>query len=624
MSRARDLSTVITEYRGALSLDGAGIDMTGAAPAATAMNTLMTQAATDFLVVETGIGRVNMDATVTLSAPLQGLTHPWISTHGIVMFVPSFSNVATPVLELVGSDGAEVRNVFIGNPSSTGATNVTNAIGLKLGTPGATPETTYKVGRSLVENIKIYGLSTGMLWQGWTNTGKNIHINNCGLGFYGEFLNASVLELKLTGNLQDFRIDNSSGLELNLLWEGDEATAVASTIDNCHAIKIVVGYSEHGTTDRTDYLLKIGSSTEVTGLDMFLTASAVFNLTSGKVPILLDRVNGGRVYVEGSSGSMHGLITTTSNTKNVKIIYTKELGKWPLEGTGSNLQGPAYNHFPNSDFSCWVNGTSFPRGWNVVTISGGVAVTQRNKVSGHDVRRGRYAIRLTASTDKKANRYVEFQIGHTASVAVSPTCLALRGKTILTGAWIWIPNTPEFAESDLGEQHCNVILNTYSLNAASVMVSGSLLNGDYSHHTVRNGWNFLWTETLVQNDCTRIGVSVYLQTAGANPSGLGIGVIADAYIDIDSIQISEATVPFEQFMGGGLPDAPTIDAVCEGGKVRMFTDVAGGNTDSTQYFGVGDVLEKLTPTSGTAWRTVCVTAGVGGTAGRWKTEAVLS
>lgn len=280
------------------------------------------------------------------------------------------------------------------------------------------------------------------------------------------------------------------------------------------------------------------------------------------------------------------------------------------------MRGNFYNYFPNSNFECWVAGASAPRGWGKLTVSSNVTMSRRDVASGHTTHGSRYAMRLTASSTGKQDRSVEWRL--TDNGSASPSCLALRGRTAICGAWVYIPNTSEFAEADTSNQHCNVILDCYSYNG-SALVNGSLLNGSYSHHTVRGGWNFLWTETAIQTDCTRVGVIIYLQTAS---SGGSIATAADAYIDIGSVQIADSRVPLDLLMNG-LPDAPTIDAVCEGGKVRMFTDVAAASLDSGQYFGVGDVLQKLTPASGAAWRAVCTTAGLGGTA-TFKNEANLA
>ena len=605
-------SSVATALRGMFGRHN-GCDQTGVTECASAWNALMTEAASGKHVVIERDGQFNIGSTVTVKAPLHGPTFPYISTAARLRFVPSFSNVNTAVLERVGTsdgyDGADIRNVFIGNPSASSPATATNAIGLKLGAAGSLPETNYRCARSRVENIMTYGLSTGVSVQGWTNDLDNIHTQNCALGFRGEFLNACTVKLFASSNTKDFQIDSSTGLTLHALWESTLVAGQASTIDGCHALRMTAGYTEHAGSNRAAPLLIVGGTTECTNIDLQLSVSGTFDLTAGFVPIVLDRVNGGIVRVSGSSGSMHGLIRTTSNCKNVRIVYLPELGKWPLEGASCALTGPAYNHFPNSNFAAWVEAAAAPRGWNDMS-SQNVTISQRDKADGHDVRRGRYAMRLTASSTGVATRSVEFWIAGTGS----PTCLALRGKRVRMGAWVWIPQTAEFAESDTEDQHCLPTVDLYSYDTSTTNYGSAI---PYNHHTTRNAWNFIWCETDVHSACIRLVATVYLTTGVKS-----IGVAADAYIDIDSIVIAEASVPFEQFMSG-LPDAPTIDAVCEGGTVRMFTDVAGGSTDAAQYFGVGDILQKITPASGASRVSVCVTAGAGGTAGNWKSEQAL-
>lgn len=663
----------------------ATIDLTGASDASTDLVALFNAAAAGSATLEGQDARLSIGSPVTLQAPLHGPSFPRTSTQGRLELVPTnsytaktvtgavnngsglirltvvghgrstgdpiyaadvggltaatgdwtvtaidantldlmgsvFSGTFTsggtiiytpPVLDRVGSDGADLRNVFIGDPGNTSAGSISYpAVGLQLGRPNRSPDTTYKVGRSVVSHNQLFGVTVGMRVQGWTSDIGPNWIDNCAVGFHGDTLNACTVDVRIGGCRKALKLENSDNVRLYALIEDDNANMVASEVDGCDAFWGQF-YLEHQTTTATDYLLKIGSTELVSGVLIF-SVGATMSLTGKKVPILLDRFQG-IVVVRGSAASMHGLIETTANT-DAEIFYQNELGVWPLDN--SKRLGRAYNHFPNGNLDAWVAAAAFPRGWYDVTISANVTVSQRDANSGHSVRRGRYAMRLTASSTGKQNRYVEFQIGGSGS----PTCLALRGKTIRCGAWVWIPDTAEFAESDLGNQHCNVILNCYSYNG-SATVNGSLLNGDYSHHTVRGQWNYLWTETVVQTDCTRIGVALYLQTAS---SGGDIVTAADAYIDLDSVTICEATVPLKQQMEGGLPDAPTIDATVAGGRVLMFTDVAGGSTDATQYFGVGDILEKLTPTSGASRTSVCVTAGAGGTAGNWKTEGALS
>lgn len=672
--------------RGKIQLEeSASLDLTGATDASTALVAIMNAAAAGAATVEGQDARLSIGTPITLQAPLHGPSFPRISTQGRLKLVPlnayttkavtgaanngsgqirltvvghgrstgdpiyaadvggvpaatsdwtvsvvdadhldllgsvfsgTFTSGGTiiytpPVLQRVGSDGADLREVFIGDPSNGSAALIAYpAVGVQLGTPNRSPDTTYKVGRSLVRHNQIYGVTVGMRVQGWTSDIGPNWIDNCAVGFHGDTLNACTVDLRIAGCRKGLKLEGSDAVKLFALIEDDNANMVASTIDGCDALEATL-YLEHQTTDAQDYVLKVGSVEAVSGI-LNISIGAKMSLTGKKVPLLLDRFTGIAI-IRGSAASIHSLVETTANT-DAEIYYQNELGIWPLDN--AKRLGRAYNHFPNGNLDAWVVGAAFPRGWYDATISANVTVTQRDVVSGHNVRRGRFAMRLTASSTGKQNRYVEFQIGGTGS----PTCLALRGKTVRCGAWVWIPDTAEFAESDLGNQHCNVILNCYSYNG-SATVNGSLLNGDYSHHTVRGQWQFLWTETVLQTDCSRIGVQVYLQTAS---SGGSIVTAADAYIDIDSISIVETSVPLKQQMEGSLPDAPTIDAKVEGGAVLMFTDVAGGSTDATQYFGVGDALRKLTPTSAASRTAVCVTAGAGGTAGNWKTEGALS
>lgn len=555
--------------------------------------------------VDLPAGSWTVSSTVTVSCGVRGKNFPYASTQSRTALVPNITG-GTPILDRVNSDGADIENLFLGDPSNTTASSIAstaNCIGLRLGRPGSTPATSYKVGRSKVRNILAYGMTGGIYVQGWTSDLESLHVVNNGLGFYGDYLNGCKVDLRCSGNLQDFRINNSIGLKLTTVFESTNVASVASTIDGCHSIEVTAAYTEHATTSRTDYLLKIGTSTQVTNLVMHISASGIFSTASGYCPILLDRVKGGRIYIEGNAGDMHSVLKRTANCRDVKVYYVPTRGVWPLDNAVND--GPAFEYFPNRSFDVAL------RGFYNVTMNN-VTPTWENIESSAlaIVRRGKRALRITASAS--TNNYVEFQLSANGSSSPSPTCTALRRKRIRVGAWVWIPNLDEFDEADLSSQEARTSIYAYSYDGSTTVNSDDTSSdsdyptGSYNHHTVRSQWNFIWCELDVQSTCNRIGVVVYLNQGGTLPDN-------DAYIVIDSIHMCEATVGFDLFMDGALPDAPCIDAVnIGGGNLRIRA--TGKPTDTDQSYADGDEIALLDPASATSGGWTCTTAGAGGSA----------
>jgi hypothetical protein len=575
--------------------DRNAIDLTGSTAASTQVQAVIDEAASNNRVVEGASGRLNMDATVTLNAPFHGPAFPYDpATRGGLMLVPSFSSATTPVLDAVSVDGVDLRDVFIGNPSATSPASATAAIGLRLGRPGQTPQETYKVGRSHVSNVRAYGLTTGVSVQGWTNNLSGIHAQYCGVGFIGEYLNASTVDLRLAGNTKHFEISKSDGVTLFALFEGSATSLQSSTIDDCTALRATL-YIEQQTTAAAAPLLVVGGTTECEAIDLVISVGALMSVTGNIRPIVLDRVNGGRVLVRGSAGYSHSLIDTTANCKNVEIVYLDQQGVWPLDTSKS--YGPMYNHFPNCDFSHWF------AGWQDV-YADNVTVTKETTL----VRRGPNAVKIQASTSAGTSHYLRFTLSGNGTTTASKTTTALSGKRIKIGAWVWVPSLAEFTPTDpSGTEVARVNLYVTCRDTGGTSVnSDTTSGGTYNHHVIPGAWNFVWSKLDVIAACTAIDIRVYLNRGGTLPD-------TDAYIVLDSLQIVEDAVPFNDFVHGRITaDAPTIDAKVEGGNIVLFQDAAV--SDATQTYIVGDEIRYRTTVAAGNRGEVCTTAGVGGTA----------
>ncbi len=578
--------------------DRSAIDLTGSTAAATQVQAVIAEAASNNRVVEGVSGRLNIDATVTLNASLHGPAFPYApATRGGLMFVPSFSSATTPVLDAVSVDGVDLRDVFIGNPSATSPASATAAIGLRLGRPGQTPQQTYKVGRSHVSNVRAYGLTTGVSVQGWTNNLSGIHAQYCGVGFIGEYLNASTVDLRLEGNTKHFEISKSDGLTLFALFEGSATSLQSSTIDDCTALRATL-YMEQKTAAAAVPLLIVGGTTECEAIDLVISVGALMDVVGNVRPIVLDRVNGGRVLVRGSAGYAHSLVDTTANCKNVDIIYLDEQGVWPLDTSKS--YGPMYNHFPNCDFSHWF------AGWQDV-YADNVTVTKETTL----VRRGPNAVKIQASTAAGVSHYLRFTLSGNGTTTASKTTTALSGKRIKIGAWIWVPSLAEFTPTDSSGSEVSkaYVYATSRDSGGTEITSHTTSGGTYNHHVIPNAWNFVWTKLDIIAACTAINIRVFLNNGGTLPD-------TDAYIVLDSLQIVEDAVPFNDFVHGRVTaDAPSIDAKVEGGNIVLFQDAAV--SDVTQTYIVGDEIRYRAPVAAGNRGEILTTTG-------WKAVGVIA
>lgn len=508
-------------------------------------------------------------------------------------------------------DGFTITSPYAYDTFLTGATDGQACKGLVVGAGASTTN------RFAISNVFMRGLKVGAELDGFIVSAHNWFFRECETGLIinnTAAAGAYDLGVKFENCRKSFSISNANALYMRQLLDEGVLSAgehIASTIDNCDSVTLVAPYWEAAVSRAVPYLT-VGGTSQC--LDVNIKAGSFGGATDlTVVPVVFDRVVGGSVSFSGSNGATHALFDTTANTGDVLVSYPKKQGEWPLDT--SKTYGPMFNHFPNSDFSCWVSGSAAPRGWYDLYLDN-VTLTRETTL----VRRGPCAMKIQASTSAGTSHYVQFTLSGNGSTTASKTTAALSGKRVKIGAWIWVPDLPEFAStSPSGTEAGKVNLYAISTDAASTTTnSDTAAGGTFNHHAVPGRWNFIWTLIDVIAACTRIDVLVYLNRGGTLPD-------TDAYIVLDSVQIVEDRVPFDYFLHGLVTAAaPTIDAVCEGGSVRMFTDVAGGSTDASQYFGVGDVLQRVTPTSGASWRTVCVTAGAGGTAANWKGEAALA
>jgi hypothetical protein len=485
----------------------------------------------------------------------------------------------------------------------TGASNAQACVGLTVGAGAGTTS------RWAVNDVLFRGMQTGAVVDGFIVTANNWFFRECETGL--AITNTSAagaydLGLRFENCRKDFAFTRCNTLILRQpLMEGvlSAGQHVTSTVDDCDSVEFIGGYMEC-VPARTVPYIRFGGTTVCEYVEFI--AGSVSGVAVDVRPVVFDRVSSGRVAVTGSTGADHALFDTTANTGNIDIVYSKAQGVWPTD-TGAAV-GPVHNYFPNSNFDCWF------RGWYDV-YHDNVTRTQETTL----VRRGRNAVKIQASTSAGTSHYIQFTLSGNGTTVAGPAVTAMRGKTMMIGAWVWVPDLPEFTSTDpSGTEVARV--NLYATSdtdgaGAGLVNSDTASGGTYNHHAVKGAWNFLWSKIAIPAAATTLKIRVYLNRGGTLPD-------TDAYIVIDSIQIAEDKANFSDFVAGRCVDSAAIDATCAGGRVTMRTDLTT-MSDATQTYEIGDRIEYLTPVAAGNMGAVCTTGGAGGTA-VFKTFGVIA
>lgn len=448
-----------------------------------------------------------------------------------------------------------------------------NAIGFKLNQYSS---------RFYFKNVNFYGLAVGVDVRGFIATMDNLWLQCCDIGLRGNELNSALLNLRCENNKKSFELINSKGVAFDqLLDEGGYSAPLASTLDvGCAGVEFTSPYWEY-TLRATPYL-SIGVTSEcrsikITGMNL------VDYVTAGTAMISADRVDGLDISGHASKSIFGGpTIGTTTNTKNFRqnIWANGALNAAPWLTDDSDQNGACFNYFPNRNFDMWF------RGWDDVAV---VRSTLTQETS--NVRKGANAAKITATAGQAFN-YASWTLTGDAVVA-------LRGKTIVVGMWVYIPDIVEFSnDAATRTKFPSIIIQSFNGSAA---VTSTTRNSRGS----KGVWQFMWNELAVQVDATQLTTCAYVNQSSNVCTG-------NEYVIVDSIIISEANTPFERLMNDDLPDSPMVPAIGVSGS--MITRASATPSDPDQVYAVGDIVWNTAVAAGGSPGWICTTAGVGGVA----------
>lgn len=449
----------------------------------------------------------------------------------------------------------------------SGTANAQACIGLDAYQTGSNFITRFQIGFLRVKNC-----ATGIKLGAFIGTVQDALVINCELGLNGTILNDVTGDMRFENCRKSYSITDSIRIKLNVLEEGTAALNVASTIDNCTSVTIS-SYYEWDTANRTEPFLTVGDTTEVKDFNF---SGSVGGATTGIYQLKLNRVDGAIVGGCFNLGTREGSIQTTSNTKNLTFAGTLTAST-ALQDDSKQL-GVAYNYFPNRSFDLWF------RGWgNVAAVRS--TLSQETTL----VRKGANAVKILCTAGQNSN-YVQWVLN-------GPSVAYLRGKTLVLGMWIWVPDQSAFDNSSPTALPGPVL---QSYNGSDTTTSSA-----NNSRALRNAWNFIMTELAIQSDATEIQVIAFANQSNTNAAGT-------EYIVVDSIVLCEKSTPLKKIYNGELIDSPYIDAIAVAGRMILYASAAPSDAD--QVFANGDQVYLTTMAAGSSPGSICTTGGAGGVA----------
>lgn len=441
--------------------------------------------------------------------------------------------------------------------------------------------------RFSLDNVHVVGVKVAYDIAGHILTANNVWAQFNEVGLQCSFdCNSFKLGLKLEDNRQDFAISSGSGIVFEqLLMEGANTLAVASTLDTVRGVTFISPYFEYGTgTPRSQPYLVVGGSTLVSDFKIlggFISGSGGFQ--TEVYPIKLDNCANCEINAHFEDGSQGRKVQTTPNTVDFKYSGDVAQGSWHTDA--SRQLSTAFNYFPNSSFEIWF------RGWNDVAPTRSTFAQETTTV-----RRGANAVKISATAATNFN--------HTDFHLTGNVVTALRGKRVRFGVWMFVPNIAEYADASR-TAFANIIAESFD---GATVVTGSGSNTGAQ----RNAWNYLTAEVVVQATATRLGLDVQVNNSATNATG-------NEFVIIDDATLVEFAVPVSRQMIGDLTDSTLIPAVGVGGLMQAVG--AAAPTDVNQVYIKGDVVWNNNVAAGGSPGWICTT---GGSPGTWKTMATVA
>ena len=488
---------------------------------------------------------------------------------------PTISN-GSAVFYVLNGTGMRIEGI---NIVSTGTkASPQNCIGIEFST---------NTRRSFID-ARFSGLAKGLKITGWQNR-VVMQSTNCTLGFEGTTFNASTLDLQSDDDLQPF-VMTGYGVEMTMLIQGS-GNNVASKINDASGVNIKSAYFEWdtGTGGTYERFLTVGDVSEVKGL--VLNGLHLYIDRSTDCLILLDRARDVQINGYFSPLTNHSAIRQTSNTKNVQFMGWIENAF--LQDANLNFV-QASNVWPNPRFDLWI------RGWDSMSKTSGItSFTKETSI----VRAGKNALKLPMNASV-TTAYVDINVTNTGTKLAEH----LRGKTVLFGAWIYVPDNAFWSGEATGGLPSFLALSSNGTTTVTSTydVGGANVNSYYK----KGNWHLYLTQLVVQADATTVTVRIYANNGGgATPD-------ANQYIVVDEIFCLEGGWQQTYRAQNGLySDGPQNPVGIINNKMMMRIDAYPTDTDFS--YEVGDQIVFLSPTAGGYVGKVCTTAGTGGTS-VWK------
>jgi len=482
--------------------------------------------------------------------------------------------------------------------SNTAQGTYQNLTGIKIGSYGSSPVTSYANRRGFVSNVKVKGFSTGYELQGWLNRYDNLWATYCSIGAKIEEAHGSSIDFIGEYNQKDIQCINSFGLLFPRLEMEGEAGTTASTFDGCLGLIINCIYAEQSA--RTIPWLIVGGTTLCQD---FRILGGNFGSAAGTQFIKLDNVIGHTIncffngnYV-ATAGTSHNFIETTANTKGDLSNFPALSGAFPNSLLIDGNKNQCSNLFPNPN----LQGQRF--GVDDFLIAGGNRATVSLDTT--NFRTGTNSLKITPITGLNQNSYVTFDFRNVDVVN------SVKSKPLTLGVWLYVPNTTSMAEGTSGGRFPAIQLQTW--------LGGTKLD-DVSTTAGRcriGAWNFLYiTIPSVNATLDRI----YVNIAPVISSATAVG---DEYVLVDSIYLSNEYHAVNMYEGR-IINSPLNPVVMSAGKITLSAPQSyGGLGDNQQVWQVGDKFLYTDPAAAGFMGKICTTGGAGSSS-VWKTFGAIS
>lgn len=504
-------------------------------------------------------------------------------------------------------DGFHLQNIAVeGAFTGSVAGGAQNCVAFRIGTIDgdiANGGIDTALSHGTLDNVTAYGCNVGFQVQGWMQTFRRVIAAYCNLGFRGQYLNASNIDLAFEGCGQGMVIDRTHGLMIpRYLDEGAAAyRSAASLIDNSQCIRIAVMYLECTLTGLTHPWLSVGETTQVNDFEIGSLQSPVTPAAGAMAPIKIHRVNGFRVPAFDASGvHSRSYIASERYSRNDRSPAPNFQYSAPTTPRKRGMQHAALDLLPNS----FCEGIRFGCE-DAFATGGGVVLSEETSI----VRTGNTALRITSvvggnNCGLMLRFYDDWAKRNPAADDDGNTA-----EPLTLGAWVWVPDLPGMQYPDDGAPMYLPSIGILRYDSGGTAGAGDI---QYSPnlHVKKGAWNFMHTclrgDTSTAIDSVCIGFWPHLSGAVNAPSAPNT-----PYIVVDSMHLAWGDC-WEDMFEGRIQASPSAAGRVENGRLVMRktqAQIATIIADTTQTHKVGDSLFYTNPGAGAAQGKVLTASG---------------